>query len=168
MLPQRHHRVAAIESLGNSGRLCEIQLPNGVDKAHYISPQICFHAWQAGADDLQFFLEAGIIDPVVKASSFECVAQLASAVGSEDHVWNIPGLDCAHLRNANLKVGEQLQQEGLEGFVGAVDLIDEQYGRSSFRKDGLKQGPLKQKLLAENVPLFFLDGKIRFLFDFDG
>src|SRR5215469_2507817 len=40
MLPQRHHRLAAIESLGYSRRLGEIQLPDSVDKADDIRPQI--------------------------------------------------------------------------------------------------------------------------------
>ena len=63
-------------------------------------------------------------------------------------------LDRAELGNADLEVGQKLEQKGLELLVGAVDLVDQQH-RRRLAADGGQQRPLQQILLGEDV---LLDG----------
>jgi hypothetical protein len=63
---------------------------------------------------------------VVQAATLERVGQLAGPVrGEHDHRRPL-GPDRAELGDRDLEVAEQLEQEGLELVVGAVDLVDEQ------------------------------------------
>ena len=62
------------------------------------------------------------------------------------------GSGCAHgaeLGNRDLEFREQLEQESLELLVGAIDLVDQQDGRTrAQRVDRLEQRPLDEKGLA--------------------
>ena len=55
--------------------------------------------------------------------------QLARAVGGDDHGRACAGPDRADLGDRHLEVREQLEQEGLELVVGAVELVDQQHDR---------------------------------------
>ena len=62
------------------------------------------------------------------------------------------GPDDAQLRNGDLKVGEDFQQEGFEFFIGAIDFIDEQHGGSRTRMaQSGQQWARKEKLVAEDA-----------------
>ena len=64
------------------------------------------------------------------------------------------GPDRAHLRDGDLEVGEHLEQEGLEGLVGPVDLVDEQHRRAGqVGLERLEEGPAHQEALGEEVLL---------------
>jgi hypothetical protein len=43
-------------------------------------------------------------------------------------------LDGAEFGNGDLEIRQHLQQEGLEGLVGAVEFVDEQHRRLPFRR----------------------------------
>ena len=73
-----------------------------------------------GLYDLHLSLERGVAEPHVEAAAFQGVMDLAGAVGGEHYQRRVLGPDGADLRNSDLEVGEHLQQEGLELFVGAV------------------------------------------------
>ena len=61
-------------------------------------------------------------------------------------------LNGAELRNADLEIGQQLQQERLEFLVGAIDLVDQQH-RRLFAPDRGEQRSLQQIALGEDVLL---------------
>ncbi len=61
--------------------------------------------------------------------------------------------DGAQLGYADLPVGENFEEETLKLFIGPVEFIDEQYGRSVVG-DRLQQGAFEQKGLRKNVGLF--------------
>src|SRR5690606_28758128 len=62
------------------------------------------------------------------------------------------GTDGPDLRDGDLEVREDLQQECLEFLVGAIDLVDQQYRRTlRVMLDRLQQGTLEQELVAEDV-----------------
>ncbi len=64
------------------------------------------------------------------------------------------GLDRAELGNRHLEVGQHFEQERLEGFVGAVEFVDQQHRRAGrVRLQRLQQRPLDQELLGEHVLL---------------
>jgi hypothetical protein len=82
---------------------------------------------------------------VKEAAALERVVQLARAVGGEDDRRTPARLDRPDLGDRDLEVREDLEQEGLELVVGAVDLVDEQ-------DDGLLGGDrLQQRTADEEV-----------------
>src|SRR5215467_1820909 len=71
----------------------------------------------AGAKDPHFLLEARVLDEKVEAAAAQRVADLAAAVGGQHHVGHVLRAYGAELRNGDLKVGQDLQQEGFEPLV---------------------------------------------------
>ena len=101
-------------------------------------------------DDLDLALGGRVADPVVQAAPLQRVVQLPGAVGGEDHERRALRLDRADLGDADLEVGEHLEQESLELVVGPVDLVDEQH-RLVAGPDRLQQRPFQQELRAEEL-----------------
>ena len=60
--------------------------------------------------------------------------------------------DRPELRNRDLEVREDLQQERLELLVGAIDLVDEEHD-ALVRVDRLQQWPADKELRAEQLLL---------------
>ena len=59
---------------------------------------------------------------------------------------------CAKLRDRDLEVGEDLEQVGLEGLVGAVEFVDEEdWGDAVRRVEGRQQRTPDEKVLGEDV-----------------
>ena len=58
----------------------------------------------------------------------------------------------AEFGNRDLKVRQELEQEGFEFLVGAVDLVDQQH-RRRLAPDGGEQRALEQIVLGEDVRL---------------
>ena len=54
---------------------------------------------------------------------------LAGPIRGDDDGRRLVGLDGADLGNGDLEIRKQLEQEGLEFVVGAIDLVDQQHGR---------------------------------------
>ena len=62
------------------------------------------------------------------------------------------GGDGAEFWDRDLEIRERLQQESLEGFIGAVDLVDEQDGRAfRMRLQRLQEGALDQERLGKKL-----------------
>ena len=53
------------------------------------------------------------------------------------------------LRDRDREVGQELEQEGLELVVGAVDLVDQQHRRAALVLQRLQQRPPYQEFRAE-------------------
>ena len=67
-------------------------------------------------------------------------------------IGRLGGADGAEFGDGHLVVGEGFEQEGFEGFVGAVDLIDQQDGRAArLRLHGLQKRPADQETLGEEL-----------------
>ena len=127
---ERAERPRPGDRLADAGRLVEVLVAQPDDRLADAVGDLVRDAGQAGADDLGLALAARVVDPVVEAAALERVVELAGAVRGHDH-GRAPGrLDRAQLRDRDLEVGEQLEQEGLELVVGAVDLVDQQHDRA--------------------------------------
>jgi hypothetical protein len=87
---------------------------------------------------------------VVEAAPLERVVQLAGAVGGQDDQRRALRADRAHLGDADLEIGEHLEQERLELVVGPVHLVDQQHGVVTG-PDRLQQRPFQQELRAEQL-----------------
>ena len=67
---------------------------------------------------------------MVEAAPLERVVDLARAVGGQDDDGRFRGADRAQLGDGDLEIGQGLEQEGLEGFVGPVKFVDQQDRRA--------------------------------------
>jgi len=74
----------------------------------------------------------------------------------------------ADLRDGDLEVREDLQEEGLELLVRPIHLVDEQHGGLPvLGQDGLQQGAADEELVAEDVLLDGLAGAAPVFLQFD-
>jgi hypothetical protein len=90
---------------------------------------------------------------VVQAAPLERIVQLARAVGGQHDERALRcGDRLAELGDRDLEVAEQLEQEGLELVVGAVDLVDEQHHRAVVL-ERLEQRPAQQEPPREQLAL---------------
>ena len=99
----------------------------------------------AQADDLDLSLEVGEVDPVVEAAALERIVELSGAVRGNDYRGRLIGGDRPELGHGHGVVGEDLEQEGLELVVSAVELVDQEHG-SGAGADCAQQRPLEQEL----------------------
>ena len=64
------------------------------------------------------------------------------------------GAQRPHLGNRDLEVGQHLEQIGLEGLVGAVQLVDQQHRRAlRIGLEGLQQRPFDEEAVREDIVL---------------
>jgi hypothetical protein len=87
-----------------------------------------------------------------QAAPLERLAELTGVVRREEDQRDLLGLDRAQLRDGDLVVGEDLEQEGLGLDLDAVDLVDEEHDRV-LRRDRLEQRPGEEEVVAEDVGL---------------
>ena len=138
--------------LAQARHLGEIGAPHALDEGGDIVAQPFLDPRQAGAQDRLLLRGVGVADPMVEAAPLERVMHLARPVRGDDDQRPLGSGHRAQLGHAHLKLGEDLQQVGLERRVGPVDLVDQQDRRAEGI--GLKrreQRTLDQKALAENI-----------------
>ena len=98
----------------------------------------------------------GIIDPIIEAAPLQRIVDLAGAVGGDDDDGRRRSLDRPELGNGDLVIRQHLEQIGLEGLVGAVELVNQQHWRAGeVGLERLQQWPLDQEFVGED---FLLDG----------
>jgi hypothetical protein len=68
---------------------------------------------------------------MIEAAPLQRVVDLAGAVGGDDDDGRLSRADRAKLGNGDLEIGQDLEQEGLEGLVGAVEFVDQQNRRAA-------------------------------------
>src|SRR5439155_806511 len=106
------------------------------------------------AEDGDFLLPARIADVEVEASAFQCVGELAGTIRGNDDVRYSLRANRPHLRNRDLEIGQELEEQALELFVGPVDLVDQQDGcLRPVVGQGLEERAFQEKFLAEDFPL---------------
>ena len=152
LLAEGDQRLRPVDRLGDARRLGQVEPAQLLHEGGGLGGQALRHAGHAGAHDLDLALERGVPDPVVEAAALESVVQLAGAVRGEDHQRPPLGPDRPDLGDRDLEVREQLQQEGLELVVGAVDLVDQQHRRLRVVVvDRVQQRPALEELRAEQL-----------------
>ena len=85
------------------------------------SASLVRHPRQAHTDYLRLALRCRVVDPVVEAAALERVVQLAGAVRGHDDERATLRRDRPQLRDRDLEVGQELEQERLELVVGPVE-----------------------------------------------
>src|SRR5271154_6452302 len=145
---QEVESASPVDGLGHTRRLGQVELTEPLDGGDDLTGQRRRDAGLADQDDLDLAFGGRVADPVVQAAPLERVVQLAGAVGGEYDQRRAGRLDRADLGDADLEVGQHLEQERLEFVIGAVDLVDQQH-RLIPGPDRLQQRPLQQELRAE-------------------
>src|SRR5487761_98603 len=147
-------RTRPVQRLGHTRHLVQIHAAQPLHEGGHLAGETFGGLGGARADDLDLFLQVRVIDPVIEAPALQGVMHLAGPVGGDDHKGRLLRLDRAELRDRHLEGGQQLQQEGLELLVGAVDLVDEQDRRRRVVVvDGVQQRPPQKELGAEDLAL---------------
>ena len=111
-LVELHQRLGPVDGLGDAGQLEEIALAQLLHESR--RPRARDRGWRRGAlalQDLQLALGIGIVDPVVEAAPLQRVVDLAGAVRGDDDDRRLRRLDRADLRDGDLEIREQLQQD---------------------------------------------------------
>jgi enoyl-CoA hydratase/carnithine racemase len=99
-------------------------------------------------EDGEFARRVRVIHPMIEAAPLERIMHLAGAVRGDDDNGRRWRLDGAQFRDRGLKIGQDFEQEGLEGLVGAVQFVDQQYGRAgNIRLQRLQKRPLDEEPL---------------------
>ncbi len=89
---------------------------------------------------------------MIEAAPLQRVMDFAGAVRGDDYDRRLRRTYRAELRDRDLEVGQDFQQEGLERFVGAVEFVDQQHrGARRIGLQRLQQRPLDQVLFGEDV-----------------
>jgi len=123
---------AALESVG------ERLAAQARDKARELFGERRAGLWHLAAHDGQLSLALGVVEPLVEAAALDRVVEVARAVAGEQGQRRGLGADGAQLGDAHLVFAQVLQQEGLEGLVGAVHLVDQQHRAGRGRHERLQ------------------------------
>ena len=85
-----------------------------------------------------------------EAAPAQRVRQITGAVAGQDHQRLAARGQGSELGNADLELGEHLQQKRLESLIRAVNFIDQQDARLGAA-NRLQQRPLQQKFLGKQI-----------------
>ena len=124
--PERGQGRRPVDRLGHPGRLVEVLLPQRLDGGRHLAGRVRARLGGAQPDDGHLPLEVRVLDPVVQAAPLEGVVDVAGAVGGDDDQRRLDGPEGAELGDGHRVLRQELEEEGLELVVGAVDLVDEQ------------------------------------------
>ena len=82
---QFSQRSGPIDCFGHSRRFVEVESPQRLDGGRDPPCQPFACLGHAQPHDGHFSVDAGMVDPVIEAASFEGVVQVAGAIGGQDH-----------------------------------------------------------------------------------
>src|SRR5439155_23099024 len=150
---ERDERCSPIERLRNAWHFVQFCRAKLLDDGRDLFGEPGVGARHLALEDTKLFLEARIVNPLIEASSFERVVDLARPVRRQDHNRRLDGPDGAELGNRHLKLGEELEQEALEFLVCTIDFVDQEHRRPpADTLEGPQQRTLDEEVLAENLP----------------
>ena len=121
-----------VDGLGDAGRLVQAEAAHRFHGRRDLTSQRLGHVGCPQSHDRDLALEVGMIDPVVEATSLECVVDVAGAVRRDHHERRHRSAKRAELGDRDRVVGQDLEEEGLELVVRPVDFVDEQHGRRTL------------------------------------
>src|SRR3569833_317775 len=124
---QQHQYARPVDGLADRGLLLQIERADVVNEADQLPAQGLRDAGQPALDDALLQLLLGEADMQMQAAALQGVAEIALAVGGQDHGRWLGGRDAAELGNRYLEVGEDFEQQRLELGIRFVDLIDQEH-----------------------------------------
>ncbi len=103
-----------------------------------------------GQDDLLLTIDRWITNVQKQAPPFERFRQFTGVIGSQNDYGITGRLDRSQLRDRDLEVGQNLEQQGFGLHLDPVNLVNEEYDWFGGR-DRLQQWPGEQERLAKDV-----------------
>src|SRR5262249_17899880 len=147
--PEHVQRPGPADGFRDTRRLGQIEAAQPVHPASDLAGQDLRGGRHPAPDDRRDPPGVRVVDPVVEAAPRERVVQGTSPVRGQHDDRAEPGPAGAEFRDGDRRLGEQLEQEGLELVVAAVHLVDQQHGRPGAGTiERGEQRPGKQVLLA--------------------
>src|SRR5438445_3179282 len=146
---ERHQAVGPVDRLGDPRQLEQIALSQPLHESDHFPGQRLARFRRLAVQNLELARRVREVHPVVEAAPLHRVVDLARAVGGDDHDRRLGGAQRADLGNRDLPVRQHLEQVGLEGLVGPVELVDEQDRRIAFQR--ARQRPFNQEFLGVNI-----------------
>src|SRR5262249_17928256 len=140
------------EGFGDARGLLEAELSELSDELGDAGGELRVECGNFEGDDLAFLLDAREVQIEVKATAFERFRELAPLVRGEDHDRSLARDDGAELGDRDLVLGEHLEEECFELFVGLVDLVDQKDG-ATRGADRPQERAFEEILAREDVTL---------------
>ena len=104
MLVQRHKRRGPVQRFGHAGYFVQFYAAQFLDESRDLRGKALRCLRLARIYYLQFFVEGGVVDPVVQAAALEGIMHFARAIGGEHHHRRVLCANGANLRDGDLKV----------------------------------------------------------------
>ena len=143
-----------VDGFGDARRLVKVEAAQAFDRSSDLLGEHVVDARHTEFDDFNLSVKAGVLNPVIQATSLECVVHVTGAVRGQHDQRRLVGHKHADLGHGDLEVGEDLQQVRLEFVVGPVDFVDEEHGRRALgRLDCPKQCSLDEEPFAVQLSL---------------
>jgi hypothetical protein len=149
---ERSQRLRPVDRLGDPGWLREVETPEPPDERRGLAGELLGDPRDPQPDDLDLAIDRRVPDPVEEGAPLERVVELPGSVGREDDGGPSSCPHGSELRDRDLEVRQDLQEERLELLVRAVDLVDEQHDRV-VGVDRLEEWPPDEVLGAEELGL---------------
>src|SRR5205823_9845868 len=124
-----HQGLGPVDRLGDAWELEEVHRAQPLYKADNLARQMLARARRFPLQYFELARRGRIVHPVIEATPLQRVMDLAGTVRGDDNDRRMLRVYGADLRDRHLKVGEQLEEVGLERLVGAVELVDQQHRR---------------------------------------
>src|SRR6266508_3236557 len=102
-----------VDRLGDGRRLLQLQPADGPHHLRDLVGELLADLGHAGADDPPLALDVRVVDVQVQAAPAQRLRQLPGGVGGEHDQGALGAGDGAELRDGDLEVGEDLQQQRL-------------------------------------------------------
>ncbi len=145
---QQHQHPRPVDGFAHRRLLLQVERADVVDEADHLLAQLLRDAGNAALDDALFELLFGEADVQMQAAPLQRVAEIALAVGGQDHRRRHQRGDGAKLGNADLEIAEDFEQEGFELGIRLVDLVDQEHAAMGLFQ-GLQQRPRLDEFLGE-------------------
>src|SRR3569623_1136922 len=146
---ERDERVAPVERLRDARQLEQVTRAQPLDERDDLAAQLLRHLRRARREDRELAFRARIVDPVIQTAPLDRVVDLAGPVRRHAHDRRHSRLDRPVLRDRDLEVRQELEQERLERLVGAIELVEQQHRCARrIRHQRLEQWPPQQEPLA--------------------
>ncbi len=136
-----------VDRLRHARQLEQVLRAQLLDERNHLGGQVLRNVRRFHAKNGALPRSIGIIDPMIQAAAPDRVMHFPRTVRRHYHHRRDLRPDRAKFRNADLKVGQNLQQEGFERLIGAVEFVDQQHGGRQIGVDRGEKGA-GQKVFA--------------------
>ena len=153
--------IGPVDGLGDARRLEQVDAAQPLDEGDEFRRQLGIGPRRLAAHDVELAVRGRIIDPVIEAAALQRVVDLAGAVGGDDDDRRFGSADGAELGDGHLVVGQDFQEERLEGLVGPVELVDQQHRRAAgLALQRLQDRPADEEAFGEDLRAHGVAGNV--------